>query len=91
MPSQDIGDALRIGRLLLVLSAILAGLFGVAAGLCLMTLYLCSLARFGVNYILPPMSNGSGPGLLRGAGAGAQGHEQIRDPDLRTPDGRRQR
>ncbi len=90
MPSQDIGDALRIGRLLLVLSAILAGLFGVAAGLCLMTLYLCSLESFGVNY-MSPMSNGSGPGLLRALVRVPKAMNKFRDPDLRTPDRRRQR
>lgn len=90
MPSQDMGAAVRIGRLLLVLTAILAGLFGVAVGLCLLTWYLCGMESFGVNY-MAPLSSGRDNGLMRALLRVPKAMNKFRDPDLRTPDRRRQR
>ena len=53
LPSQDLGAAVRLARLGLVLAAVLAGLFGVGAGLCLLFLHLSRLDSFGFSYTAP--------------------------------------
>ncbi len=58
LPSQDLGAAVRLARLGLVLAAILAGLFGVGAGLCLLLLHLAELDSFGRSYTAP-LSDGA--------------------------------
>ena len=53
LPSQDLGAAVRLARLGLVLAAVMAGLFGVGAGLCLLLLHLARLDSFGFSYTAP--------------------------------------
>ena len=62
LPSQDLGFALRLVRLALLLGAIFAGLYGVGLALCLTLLHLADLDSFGVSYAAP-LSSGR-PGAL---------------------------
>lgn len=51
LPSQDLGTALRLGRFLLVLAAMVAGMFGIVVGVVLILWHLCSLESFGRPYM----------------------------------------
>ena len=53
LPSQDLGAAVRLARLGLVLAAIAAGFFGVGAALCLLLLHLAQIDSLGLNYTAP--------------------------------------
>ena len=53
LPSQDLGFALRLCRLALLLGAVFAGLFGVGAVACLILLHLAELESFGAPYAAP--------------------------------------
>ena len=64
LPSQDLAFALRLVRLLFVLGAILAGLYGMGLCCCLVLLHLADLDSFGENYTAP-LSDGHPLGLLR--------------------------
>ena len=90
LPSQDLGFAVRLTRLCLLLAAILGGLFGVGVGCCLLLLHLGDLDSFGVNYTAP-LSDGRPLGFLRLLLRPPKPWEKFRDPLLRTPDKRRQR
>jgi spore germination protein KA len=90
MPSQDIAAAVRLSRLALVVCAILAGLFGVSLGMCLMAWYLCGIESYGVNY-LSPLTAGRPGGLFTTLLRMPVLSDKYRDPDLRTPDRRRQK
>lgn len=88
-PSQDLGAALRICRFALVLAAILAGLFGVTAALCLLTWYLCGMDSFGRNYTAP-WSGGGRNNLRRTFLRSPLPERKLREPELNTHDKRRQ-
>ena len=64
LPSQDLGFALRLSRLALLLGAIFAGLYGVALVACLSLLHLADLDSFGVSYTAP-LASGLPGGLKR--------------------------
>ena len=64
LPSQDLGFALRLTRLSLLLGAIFAGLYGVALAGCLTLLHLADLDSFGSAYAAP-LSSGRPGGLRR--------------------------
>jgi hypothetical protein len=53
MPNQDMSAALRICRFLLVLLAIVFGMFGLTIGCGLLAYHLSSLESFGVPYMSP--------------------------------------
>ena len=53
LPSQDLGAAIRLSRLGLVLAAIAAGFFGIGAALCLLLLHLAQIDSLGLNYTAP--------------------------------------
>ena len=89
LPSQDLGATVRLTRLGLVLAAILGGLFGVGAGLCLLLLHLAGLDSFGVDYTAP-LSDGRPLPLTRLLLRLPKRADKFRDPALRTPDRRRQ-
>ena len=89
LPSQDLGFALRLCRLGLVLAAILGGLFGLGAGLCLLLLHLGDLDSFGVNYTAP-LSDARPFPLARLLLRPPKPWVKGRDPQLRSPDRRRQ-
>ncbi len=56
LPSQDLGFALRLGRLALLLGAIFAGLYGLGLAGCLLLLHLAELESFGTPYLSPSPS-----------------------------------
>lgn len=87
LPSQDLAAALRITRLLLLLSAIFAGMYGIAICTCLVLLHLSGIESFGVNYTAP-LSTG---GLFRMFFPPRSDKNKLRDPLLNTPDRRRQK
>ena len=60
MPSQDLSSALRLLRLALVLCSMLAGLFGLMAGLTLLIWHLTTLESFGVAYTAPVTDSDQG-------------------------------
>jgi spore germination protein KA len=69
LPSQDLGAAVRLLRMGLVLAATAAGLFGVGAALCLLLLHLAQIDSLGLNYTAPLSDGGARPLrrlLLRG-------------------------
>ena len=90
MPSQDMGSAVRLCRAGLLLSAIAAGLYGLALFSCLLAAHLASLDSFGVNYTAP-LSAQSGGGLLQILLPGPREAQKLRDPLLHPQDRRRQR
>lgn len=90
LPSQDMGSAVRLTQVLFLLSAIAAGLFGVAAFSCLFFLHLCSIDSFGINYTAP-LTDSRPFGLLRLLIRIPKPKDKFRDPLLRTPDKRRQK
>lgn len=87
LPSQDLGSAVRLSRLLLLFAAIFAGLFGVGIGCCVILLMLSGMDSFGVNYTAPLSSGGLRRLLFRPSAR----RDKYRDPLLRTPDRRRQK
>lgn len=90
LPSQDMGYAVRLLRFAMVLAAIVAGLYGVGLCLCLLIFALSAMDSFGVNYTAP-LSDGRGNGLMRLLLRGPKADNKMRDPDLNTPDKRRQK
>ena len=53
MPNQDFAYAIRISRFLLVICALMGGMFGIGVGTCVLLYHLCSLESFGVPYMTP--------------------------------------
>ena len=51
VPSQDLSNAIRFCRVFLVLCSIVAGLYGVVAGLIAILYHLCSIELFGTPYM----------------------------------------
>ena len=54
MPSQELGGALRLWRLLLALLAGAAGLFGAVLGAAMLVIHLAGIENFGVAYLSGP-------------------------------------
>ena len=90
LPSQDLGAVVRLLRLVLVIAATAAGLFGVGLVLCLFLLHLASLDSFGMNYTAP-LTDGRPFPLLRLLIRVPKPMNKYRDPNLNTPDKRRQK
>ncbi len=90
LPSQDLGSAIRLIRFALVLAAVAAGLFGVAALSATLIFLLARIDSFGVNYTAP-LSDGLPGGLLKLFVRVPKTRDKFRDPLLNTPDRRRQR
>lgn len=90
LPSQDMGSAVRLVRFALVIAAIAAGLFGVAAVTCLVVFLLARMDSFGVNYTAP-LSEGMPGGLVRLFVRLPKRLDRYRDPLVGAPDRRRQR
>jgi len=57
MPNQDFANALRICRILFVLFASIAGLYGLSLGFVLLIYHLNTLETFGVPYFSPFVAN----------------------------------
>ena len=81
LPSQDLAGAVRLCRMLLLLSALFAGLFGMAAMSCLILLHLAGIDSFDVNYVSARGASFPKPKLA----------EKYRPAELKTPDRRRQK
>lgn len=90
LPSQDMGSAVRLLQLGLLIAAIAGGLFGVTIATCLIILLLASMDSFGVNYTAP-LSEGKPWGLIRLLINIPKPKNKFRDPLLKTPDKRRQK
>lgn len=90
LPSQDMGSAVRLVRFVLVLAAIAAGLFGVAAASCLIVFWLARMDSFGTSYTAP-LSEASPGSLSRLLLRKPKTQDKYRDPLLKTPDRRRQK
>lgn len=90
LPSQDMGYAVRLLRFIMVLTAILGGLYGVGLVLCLVVFGLSSMDSFGVNYTAP-LSDGLPHSLRRLLLRTPKRRNKYRDPLLNTPDKRRQK
>lgn len=88
-PSQDLGAALRICRFAMVIAAIAAGLYGVVLSLVLIVWYLCTIDSFGRNYTAP-WSGGGKKNLKRTFLRSPLPDDKFREPELRTPDRRKQ-
>ena len=89
-PSRDLGAALRLARLGLVLLACFLGLFGVALGCAGLVWYLCTLESFGVAYVAP-LGEGGLRAALRALLRPPLPAEKRRPAELRTPDRRKQK
>ena len=90
LPSQDMGSAIKLCRLLMLLAAITAGFFGIGIFCCILLLHLAGIDSFGVNYPAP-LSGGRPGGLLRMLLRRPIPDRKFRNPDLNTPDRRRQK
>lgn len=90
IPNQDLGQALRLTRFALVLTAIAAGMFGIAAGCIVLLWHLCSLNSCGVAY-LAPMADGGLRDYLHALTVAPRHRDKFRDPRLNTPDRRREK
>ena len=81
---------MRLVRFVLVLAAIAAGLFGVAAASCLIVFWLARIDSFGTSYTAP-LSEASPGSLSRLLLRKPKTQDKYRDPLLKTPDRRRQK
>ena len=90
LPSQDLAAAVRLARLVLLIGAILGGLYGLTLLLCLLLWHLAGIDSFGVNYTAP-LSDGLRGNLRRALLHPPMPADKFRDAHLRTPDRRRQR
>ena len=88
LPSQDLASAVKLCRLGLLLAAMAAGLYGVSLGCCALVLHLSDLESFGVNYTAPLSEDAHG--LSRLLLRVPKPLNRHRDPQLKTPDRRRQ-
>ncbi len=90
LPSQDLGAAVRLLRMGLVIAAVLGGLFGVGAGLCLLLLHIARINSFGTNYSAP-LSDGDAFPLMRLLIRKPKPWLKYRDSSLGSEDRRRQK
>lgn len=90
LPSQDLAAAIRLWRFVLLMGAILGGLYGMTLLLCLLLLHLAGLNSFGIDYTAP-LSDGMRGNLRRLLLQPPGSAVKFRDAHLRTPDRRRQR
>lgn len=90
LPSQDLGAVVRLLRLALVIAALSAGFFGVGLAICLFLLHISSIDSFGLSYTAP-MTDGRPFPLLRLLLRLPKPLDKYRDPNLNTPDRRRQK
>lgn len=90
MPSRDLGAALRLLRLLLVLLAVGLGLLGVALGVCLLLWHLGCMDSFGLPY-LSPMAEGGFGAALRALLRVPLPADKLRPAGLRSPNRRNQK
>ena len=90
LPSQDMGSAVRLSRFALLIAAIASGLFGVGVVTCLLMLHLADIDSFSINYTAP-LSGDQPGGLFKLLIRLPKPLNKFRDPQLGTPDRRRQK
>lgn len=90
VPNQDLGAALRLCRFMMVFFALLAGMFGIIAGLVLLVYHLCTLESFGVSY-LSPLTDGNALGVFSMILRPPLDKSKLRQPEMNTPNIRNQR
>lgn len=88
IPNQDLAAALRLGRFVMVLAAIAAGMFGLLAAATALLWHLCSLESFGVDYMAPLTTGRALDGALVLTRV-PEGRDRFRPPQLRGRDQRR--
>jgi len=89
-PSRDMGAALRMARVGMVVLAITLGMFGLTIGLAVLVWYLCTLENFGVAYV-SPLGEGGTREILRALTRPPLPAEKLRERALHTPDKRSQK
>ena len=89
-PSQDMGSALRLTRILMVLLAIALGMYGIMLGLALFIWHLCTLESYGVSYT-SPMSDGGFFSSLRAFVQAPLWADKYRPASLKTQNQRKQK
>lgn len=90
LPSQDLASAVRLCRFVFLLGAIFGGLFGICIVTCLVLIHLASIDSFGTNYT-SPLSDGRAGNVTRLLLRIPKPNDKFRDPELDTPDRRRQK
>ncbi|MBR4078248.1 MAG: spore germination protein, partial [Oscillospiraceae bacterium] len=90
LPSQDLASAVRLGRFAMVLSAALAGIFGVTALFLLGIHHLCTIESCGIAY-MHPFVDGDGAAWLRTLLRQPLWKERYRDRKIAGIDVRKQR
>lgn len=60
IPTQDLGNAIRLWRFILILAGSMIGLFGICVGAILLLFDLASIETFGVAYLSPFTANEGG-------------------------------
>ena len=90
VPNQDLGAALRLCRFAMVILALLAGMFGIIAGLVLIVYHLCCLDSFGVSY-LSPLTDSNAMGVFSMLLRPPPYKDKLRAPEMNTPNVRKQR
>jgi len=88
-PNQEISAALRVCRFLLVIATLLAGMFGLMAGLVLLLWSLCNMESFGISYMSPLTDSRPGD-LFRTLFRAPLRRNKFRDPRLTHTNRRRQ-
>jgi len=81
MPNQDFAAALRVCRFLLVITAIVAGMFGLVIGAAMIIHHLCSLESFGVAY-MSPFAGSKGSHRMRALLRMPMSRKKEREPEL---------
>lgn len=60
IPNQDLGNAVRITRFLLMIPAAFAGIYGMMTGIILLLIHLCGLENCGTAYLSPFVDENGG-------------------------------
>lgn len=89
-PNQDLSAALRLCRFFLVLCSLLAGMFGIMAGLVVIVCHLCGIESMGVSY-LSPITDGGPAGIFRAVFREPLRKNKLRPEALKTPNERNQK
>lgn len=89
-PSQELGAALRLWRMLLAVCAMVMGMYGLMAGLIVLLWLLCDMESFGLAYLHPLCDGGRGH-LVRTFLRLPLGTDKFRDPAVAGRNRRKQR
>jgi spore germination protein KA len=90
MPSQDLGNALRLVRLIFIILSGMLGLIGLSFGIIILLYHLCTIETFGVPY-LAPFAGTINPSFKDTIIRFPLKHIKMRPPGLKTVDRRKQK